>query len=77
VTFSPFTVLPGCTACGACLPTCPERCIRVADRDHDAPLVVLEERCIGCGECAEVCPAEAIVPLAEIAAGPPSEREED
>jgi Pyruvate/2-oxoacid:ferredoxin oxidoreductase delta subunit len=66
---SPFTVLADCTACGACLPTCPERCIRVADRGHGAPLVVLAEQCTGCGECAEVCPAEAIVPLAELAHG--------
>jgi precorrin-8X/cobalt-precorrin-8 methylmutase len=69
VSFPPFTVLPDCTACGACLPTCPERCIRVADRDHQVPLVVLEEQCTGCGECAEVCPAEAIVPLTELARG--------
>ncbi len=61
-----FTVLPNCTACGACLVTCPERCIRVADRGVGVPLVVLAELCTGCGECAEVCPAEAIVPLAEL-----------
>lgn len=67
MSWSPFTVLPDCTACGACLLTCPERCIRVADRRHPAPLVVLESSCTGCGECAEVCPAEAIVPLAELA----------
>lgn len=76
MSFSPFTVLSDCTACGACLPTCPERCIRVADRRHGAPLVVLEEVCTGCGECAEVCPAEAIVPLAELAAGAADERED-
>jgi len=66
VTADAFTVLPNCTACGACLLTCPERCIRVADRGIGVPLVVLEDRCTGCGECAEVCPAEAIVPLAEL-----------
>ena len=62
-----FTVLFNCTACGACLATCPERCIRVAPRDAGVPLMVLEELCTGCGECAEICPAEAIVPLAEVA----------
>lgn len=62
---SPFTVVAGCTACGACLPTCPERCIRPAPRGQGTPLVVLSDRCTGCGECAEVCPAEAIRPLAE------------
>jgi Pyruvate/2-oxoacid:ferredoxin oxidoreductase delta subunit len=65
-----FAVTADCTACGACLPTCPERCIRVAHRGHHAPLVVLAEACTGCGECAEVCPAEAILPLAELAARP-------
>ena len=57
-----FTVTDACTACGACLLSCPERCIRVADREHHAPLVVLADACTDCGECAEVCPAEAIVP---------------
>jgi NAD-dependent dihydropyrimidine dehydrogenase PreA subunit len=47
----PFTVTTDCTACGACLRTCPERCLRPTT---------------GCGECAEVCPAEAIRPLAEV-----------
>jgi Pyruvate/2-oxoacid:ferredoxin oxidoreductase delta subunit len=61
-----FTVLPSCTACGACLPTCPERCIRVAPRGAGVPLLVLADACTGCGECAEVCPAEAVVPLAEL-----------
>lgn len=59
-----FTVLTDCTACGACLVTCPERCIRVASRGVDVPLLVLDT-CTDCGECAEVCPAEAIVPSAE------------
>lgn len=61
-----FTVLPSCTACGACLPTCPERCIRVAPRGTGVPLLVLSDVCTACGECAEVCPAEAVVPLAEV-----------
>lgn len=65
-----FTVLTSCTACGACLPTCPERCIRIAPRGYGVPLLVLDDRCTGCGECAEVCPAAAIVPVTEVA-GPP------
>lgn len=60
-----WTVTAACTACGACLPTCPERCLRPAPRDHDAPLVVLDT-CSGCGECTEVCPVEAAVPLTEV-----------
>lgn len=71
MTSSAFTVLEACTACGACLATCPQRCIRVAPRGHSVPLLVVEQACTGCGECAEVCPAEAIVPLAELARGAP------
>ena len=70
-----FTVTVACAGCGACLVTCPERAIRVADVPRRAegsrptpgrpPLVVLDA-CTGCGECAEVCPAEACIPsLAE------------
>lgn len=59
------TVLAGCTACGACLPTCPPRALRVAPSGASAPLTVLEDLCTGCGECVEVCPAEAIVPCSE------------
>lgn len=62
-----WIVTDACTACGACLPTCPERCIRVAPADHGAPLVVLDG-CSGCGECTEVCPVEAALPLAEVVA---------
>lgn len=62
----PFAVLPHCTACGACLPSCPERCLRPAPAGHRAPLLVLADRCTGCGECAEVCPAEAVLPLAGV-----------
>jgi Pyruvate/2-oxoacid:ferredoxin oxidoreductase delta subunit len=46
-----------CTACGACLVTCPERALRPAPR---RPLA-LAERCTGCGECVEICPRDAIV----------------
>lgn len=63
------TVLPSCTACGACLPTCPERCLRVASSGAPVPLTVLEDLCTGCGECVEVCPAEAIVPLDDVTSG--------
>lgn len=65
-----YTVLAGCTACGACLPTCPERCLRPAPAGSAVPLLVLTDLCTGCGECAEVCPAEAIRPLTELVATP-------
>lgn len=57
---APYTVTIACTACGACLRTCPERCIRPAAPGSPAPLVVLDT-CTGCGECVEVCPVEACV----------------
>lgn len=47
-----------CTACGACLLTCPEHAIVVG-----VPLSVRDDRCSGCGECIEVCPADAVVEL--------------
>lgn len=59
----PFTVTDACVGCGACLPTCPRRCIRPASRGETAPLEIVARACIGCGECAEVCPVEACVPL--------------
>jgi len=51
-----YLVLDTCTACGACLLTCPEHAIAPS-----LPLVVREDRCTSCGECVEVCPADAIL----------------
>jgi len=45
-----------CTACGACLVTCPTRALRPAPK---RPLVI-DDRCTGCGACVEVCPRGAI-----------------
>jgi Pyruvate/2-oxoacid:ferredoxin oxidoreductase delta subunit len=45
-----------CTACGACVVTCPERALRPAPRRP----AVIAERCTGCLACLEVCPADAI-----------------
>ena len=52
-----------CTACGACLLTCPEHAIVAG-----LPLRVRDDRCTGCGECVEICPADAIL---ELPAPPP------
>lgn len=49
-----------CTACGACLATCPERAFAVV-RGGRPPLAVLDDRCTGCLACLEVCPADAIL----------------
>ncbi|WP_415840666.1 DUF362 domain-containing protein [Nocardiopsis rhodophaea] len=58
-----MAVTSACTACGACLLTCPEH----AFRPRGGRLDVLPERCTGCLECVEVCPADAII---EIGDGP-------
>ena len=52
------TVAPTCTACGACLVTCPERALRPAPRRP----VVIDSLCTDCLACLEVCPVDAIVP---------------
>ena len=44
-----------CTACGACLLTCPERALRPGP---GRPVVL--DGCTGCFECIEICPANAI-----------------
>jgi Pyruvate/2-oxoacid:ferredoxin oxidoreductase delta subunit len=45
-----------CTACGACLVTCPEHALVAASARPD----VVTERCTGCLACVEVCPRDAI-----------------
>ncbi len=56
---SPLSISSMCTACGACLRTCPEHALR------PAPLrpVVVATRCTSCGECVEICPTDAITLL--------------
>jgi anaerobic sulfite reductase subunit C len=46
----------GCTACGACLHTCPERALLPA---AGRPAVD-GGRCTECMACVEICPAGAI-----------------
>lgn len=53
------TVDDRCTACGACIVTCPEGALRAAP---DLP-VLRPGRCTGCLACVEVCPAGAITPI--------------
>ena len=48
-----------CTACGACLITCPERALLAAPRHPD----VDDDRCTDCLACLEVCPVDAIHPI--------------
>ncbi len=53
-----YVVTDACTACGACLLTCPEHAIVAG-----LPLQVRADRCTSCGECVEVCPADAVLEL--------------
>ena len=55
------TVAPTCTACGACIATCPERALRPAPRRP----AVLDSLCTDCLACLEVCPVDAIIPSPE------------
>jgi precorrin-8X/cobalt-precorrin-8 methylmutase len=50
-----------CTACGACLATCPERALVPAPRRP----AVLDSLCTDCLACLEVCPVDAIIPSPE------------
>lgn len=51
-----------CTACGACLLTCPEHAIR------PTPVrLAVDDRCSDCGECVEICPVDAITRLEVLA----------
>lgn len=53
-----YVITQDCTACGACLLTCPARAIVVG-----VPLQVRDDLCTRCGECVEVCPADAVLEL--------------
>ncbi|HEV7907813.1 MAG TPA: 4Fe-4S binding protein [Pseudonocardiaceae bacterium] len=55
----PLTISSACTACGACLLTCPEHALRPAPGRP----VVVASRCTSCGECVEICPTDAITLL--------------
>jgi NAD-dependent dihydropyrimidine dehydrogenase PreA subunit len=53
-------ITDACTACGACLATCPERALRRAPR---LPMVV-DDLCTACWDCVGICPAGAIFEVA-------------
>ncbi len=53
---TPLVIDDRCTACGACVATCPERALVVAPR---RPALVAD-RCTRCLGCVEVCPRDAI-----------------
>lgn len=51
-----ITIDEECTACGACLMTCPERALLASPRRP----AILVDRCTACLACVEVCPRDAI-----------------
>lgn len=51
-----ITISPRCTACGACIATCPERALLPAP---GRPAAVVD-RCTACLGCVEVCPVDAL-----------------
>lgn len=53
---SPLGISATCTACGACLRTCPEHALRPAPGRP----ALIAARCTSCGECVEICPTDAI-----------------
>ena len=44
-----------CTACGACIDTCPVAALKL-----DGKAKVDPDTCIDCGTCVDECPVEAI-----------------
>lgn len=62
----PLTISSACTACGACLRTCPEHALRAAPQRP----VVIGSRCSSCGECVEICPTDAITLPDELGGDP-------
>lgn len=50
-------ITDACTACGACLATCPEHALRRAPKRP----AVDDAACTACWACIEICPAGAIL----------------
>jgi ferredoxin len=56
-----MSVGAACTACGACIATCPEDALLAAPMRPD----VVADRCTECLACIEVCPTDAISRVAD------------
>ncbi len=57
MTTATVRITDACTACGACLVTCPERALGGAPRKPH----VVDDLCTACWDCVGICPAGAIV----------------
>ena len=53
-----YRITEACTACGRCMPVCPQRCIQPG-----RPYRIVPEHCLHCGACMETCPADAVKKL--------------
>jgi ferredoxin len=60
------TIQASCTACGACLATCPTRALSPAP---GRPRLA-DTRCIDCLACVEICPVDAVRWVAPPQTGP-------
>ena len=59
--FASVRITDACTACGACLATCPEHALRRAPKRP----TVDDAACTACWACIEICPAGAIFEIVE------------
>ena len=50
-----YRITEACTACGRCMPVCPQRCIQPG-----RPYRIVPEHCLHCGACTAACPAGAV-----------------
>ncbi len=49
-----------CSACGRCIPVCPNQAISIFEEGDPAPYAVTDRtKCVNCGKCISICPAEA------------------
>ena len=47
-----------CTACGACVQACPQKCIeKIVTKDASFYYSIDEKKCISCKKCERVCPS--------------------